>query len=111
VVTESGILHQMRKAAPEKTFIPAPPEANCACNECPFMKRNTLEKLYRALRDLQPRIELPEDVRLAALRPIQRMLARDSERRLTPRVATIAHNRRTSVDSPRFAVCRETDWN
>jgi quinolinate synthase len=77
VVTESGILHQMRKAAPHKTFIPAPPEANCACNECPFMKRNTLEKLHAALRDLQPRIELPEDVRKAALRPIQRMLARD----------------------------------
>lgn len=77
VVTESGILHQMRKAAPEKTFIPAPPEANCACNECPFMKRNTLEKLYTALRDLAPRIELAEDLRLAALRPIQRMLARD----------------------------------
>jgi quinolinate synthase len=77
VVTESGILHQMRKAAPEKTFIPAPPEANCACNECPYMKRNTLEKLYLALRDLEPRIEMPESLRLAALRPIQRMLARD----------------------------------
>lgn len=77
VVTESGILHQMRKAAPGKTFIPAPPEANCACNECPFMKRNTLEKLHAALRDLSPRIELPEDIRRAALRPIQRMLARN----------------------------------
>lgn len=77
VVTESGILHQMRKAAPDKTFIPAPPEANCACNECPYMKRNTLEKLYLALRDLQPRIEMPEALRVAALRPIQRMLSRD----------------------------------
>lgn len=77
VVTESGILHQMRKAAPDKTFIPAPPEANCACNECPYMKRNTLEKLYLALRDLAPRIEMPEGLRVAAWRPIQRMLARD----------------------------------
>lgn len=77
VVTESGILHQMRKAAPDKTFIPAPPEANCACNECPYMKRNTLEKLYLALRDLEPRIEMPEALRIAAWRPIQRMLARD----------------------------------
>jgi quinolinate synthase len=76
VVTEAGILHQMKKAAPEKTFIPAPPEANCACNECPHMKRNTLEKVYLALRDLEPRIELPEDVRAAALIPLQRMLAR-----------------------------------
>lgn len=77
VVTESGILHQMRKAAPEKTFIPAPPEGNCACNDCPFMKKNTLEKLYQCLRDLEPRIELPEELRRAALRPITRMLARD----------------------------------
>lgn len=77
VVTEAGILHQMQKAAPDKQLIPAPPEGNCACNECPFMRRNTLEKLYLALRDLQPQIELPEDVRVAALRPIRRMLARD----------------------------------
>ncbi len=77
VVTEAGILHQMRKAAPNKTFIPAPPEANCACNECPHMKLNTLEKVYLALRDMTPQIELPEDVRAAALKPLQRMLARD----------------------------------
>ena len=76
VVTEAGILHQMKKAAPEKTFIPAPPEADCACNECPHMKRNTLEKVYLALRDLEPRIELPDDVRSAALIPLRRMLAR-----------------------------------
>ena len=74
VATESGILHQMEKACPDKTFVPAPPEANCACNECPFMKRNTLEKVYLALRDLEPEITLPEDLRVAALRPIQRML-------------------------------------
>jgi quinolinate synthase len=77
VLTEAGILHQMAKSAPEKVLIPAPPEGNCACNECPHMKRNTLEKLYLALRDLQPRIEVPEEVRLAALKPMARMLARD----------------------------------
>ena len=77
LVTESGILHQMRKAAPHKTFIAAPPEANCACNECPYMKLNTLEKVYLALRDLSPRIELDEALRIAAWRPMQRMLARD----------------------------------
>lgn len=77
VVTESGILHQMRKAAPDKEFIPAPPEGNCACNECPYMKRNSLEKLYLALRDLRPAIEVPEPIRRAALKPLTRMLARD----------------------------------
>lgn len=74
VATEVGILHQMEKACPDKKLIPAPPEADCSCNECPFMKRNTLEKVYLALRDLAPEITLPEDLRLAALRPIQRML-------------------------------------
>ena len=54
VVTEPGIFHQMQKEAGHKTFIPAPPAANCACNECPFMKMNTLEKVYTALRDLPP---------------------------------------------------------
>ena len=77
VVTEAGILHQMKKAAPEKTFIPAPPEANCACNECPHMKRNTLAKVYLALRDLSPRIELDVELREAALRPLKRMLSKD----------------------------------
>lgn len=75
VATESGILHQMRKQAPEKTFIAAPPEANCACNECPFMKKNTLEKVYLALRDLQPQIELSPELIEGARRPIDRMLA------------------------------------
>jgi quinolinate synthase len=75
VATEPGILHQMAKAAPQATLVPAPPaEGTCACNECPHMKLNTLEKLYLSLRDLTPRIELPEDLRLAALKPIQRML-------------------------------------
>jgi quinolinate synthase len=74
VVTEPGILHQMEKRAPEKTFIPAPPDANCACNECPFMKMNTLEKVYTALRDLNPRIEMAPDLIVRARVPIQRML-------------------------------------
>jgi quinolinate synthase len=75
VVTESGILHAMQKAAPEKTFVPAPPEANCACNDCPFMKKNTLEKVYLSLRDLEPRIEMSADLLERARRPIERMLA------------------------------------
>jgi quinolinate synthase len=75
VVTEPGILHQMQKAAPDKTFIAAPPEANCACNECPHMKKNTLEKVYLALRDLQPRLEMTPDLIEKAKLPIDRMLA------------------------------------
>ena len=75
VVTESGILHAMRKAAPHKEFIPAPPDANCACNDCPFMKKNTLEKVYLSLRDLEPRIEMTADLIERARRPIERMLA------------------------------------
>ncbi len=75
VATEAGILHQMTKAAPEKEFIPAPPEGNCACNECPHMKRNTLEKLYLCLRDLSPRLEMRADLIEAARKPIEKMLA------------------------------------
>jgi quinolinate synthase len=75
VATESGILHPMRKAAPHKTFIAAPPDASCACNECPFMKKNTLEKVYLSLRDLEPRIEMSEALIERARRPIERMLA------------------------------------
>lgn len=74
VVTEPGIIHQMQKQVPHKLFIPAPPTANCACNECPHMRLNTLEKLYLAMKHRQPEIRLPEAVRTAALRPIQRML-------------------------------------
>jgi quinolinate synthase len=75
VATEAGILHKMQQAAPGKTLIPAPPEdESCACNLCPHMRRNTLEKLYLALRDLAPRVDVPEPVRARALRPIQRML-------------------------------------
>jgi quinolinate synthase len=75
VVTEPGILHQMQKAAPDKTFIPAPPEANCACNECPHMKKNTLEKVYLALRDLEPRLVMNAELLAKARVPIDRMLA------------------------------------
>jgi quinolinate synthase len=74
VVTESGILHQMKKAVPEKELIPAPPNANCHCNECPFMRLNTPEKIYLALRDLEPELHMDEELRLAAKRPIERML-------------------------------------
>ncbi len=75
VATESGILHQMQKAAPQKQFIPAPPlQDNCACNECPHMRLNTLEKLYLCMKYRQPELILPEETSQAALRPIQRML-------------------------------------
>ncbi|HEY6556636.1 MAG TPA: quinolinate synthase NadA [Polyangiaceae bacterium] len=75
VATESGILHQMNKAAPHKAFIAAPPQGNCACNECPFMRLNTPEKIYLALRDLTPRLEMDEELRRRAQIPIDRMLA------------------------------------
>lgn len=74
VVTETGILHQMQKASPHKTFIPAPPENTCACNECPHMKLNTLEKLYLCMEYEVPEITMDEELRLAALQPIKRML-------------------------------------
>ena len=75
VATEAGILHKMQQEAPGKTLIPAPPEdESCACNLCPHMRRNTLEKLYLCLRDLEPRVEVPEPVRVRALAPIQKML-------------------------------------
>lgn len=74
VVTEPGIIHQMQKAAPDKQFIPAPPMNSCACNECPHMRLNTLEKLYLAMKHRSPEITLPESIRVAALRPIDRML-------------------------------------
>ncbi|MBD2001477.1 quinolinate synthase NadA [Leptolyngbya sp. FACHB-541] len=74
VVTESGIIHQMQKQAPDKQFIPAPPMNSCACNECPHMRLNTLEKLYLCMKNRTPEITLPGDIQAAALRPIQRML-------------------------------------
>lgn len=74
VATEPGIIHQMEKEAPHKQFIPAPPINNCACNECPHMRLNTLEKLYLAMKKRTPEITVPEEIQVAALRPIQRML-------------------------------------
>lgn len=74
VATETGILHQMQKNSPDKTLIPAPPENNCACNDCPHMKLNTLEKLYLCMQHEIPEITMDETLRLAAKKPIDRML-------------------------------------
>jgi quinolinate synthase len=74
VGTESGILHQMKISSPEKVFIPAPPETNCACNDCPYMKLNTLEKLYTCLKYEMPEIQLSDELLLKARKPIDRML-------------------------------------
>src|SRR5215212_6021233 len=74
VATETGILHQMMKASPDKTFIPAPPNNSCACNDCPHMKRNTLEKIYLCMEYEQPEITMDEELRVRAKKPIERML-------------------------------------
>lgn len=75
VATEAGILHQMQKDNPDKIFIPAPPEdATCACNECFYMKMNTLEKLYLCLKNEQPEIFVEEEVRVKSVKSIERML-------------------------------------
>src|SRR5690242_742893 len=74
VATETGILHQMMKSSPDKTFIPAPPDNSCACNDCPHMKRNTLEKLYLCMAYETPEILMEESLRVAAKKPIDRML-------------------------------------
>lgn len=74
VATEPGIIHQMEKICPKKKFIIAPPEANCSCNECPYMKLNTIEKLYLCMRDKKPEIILEKEIQEKALKPIQRML-------------------------------------
>lgn len=74
VATETGILHQMMKSTPHKTFIPAPPNNSCACNDCPHMKRNTLEKIYLCMQYELPEIIMDETLRLAAKKPIDRML-------------------------------------
>jgi quinolinate synthase len=74
VVTETGILHQMMKDNPNKTFIPAPPNNGCACNDCPHMKLNTLEKLYICMKYEQPELLMDEQLRIAAKKPIDRML-------------------------------------
>ena len=75
IATEPHIIHQMQKTAPHKTFIGAPAaDGNCNCNNCPFMALNTMEKLYLALRDLKPEVIVPEDIRLKALKPLEKML-------------------------------------
>ncbi|MGB7623647.1 MAG: quinolinate synthase NadA [Terriglobia bacterium] len=74
IATEPGIIHAMSKKAPDKVFIPAPPDSNCACNECPHMRLNTLEKVYLSMKNRSPEILMDEPLRLGALRPIQRML-------------------------------------
>lgn len=74
VATEVGIIHQMKKASPHKLFIPAPPEKNCSCNECPFMKLNTLEKLYLCMKNRKPEITMDQETLAKALKPIERML-------------------------------------
>jgi quinolinate synthase len=74
VATEAGILHQMQKDNPTKNFFPAPPNNTCACNDCPHMKRNTLEKLYLCLKNEMPEITVPEHIIARALKPIERML-------------------------------------
>lgn len=80
VATESGILHEMQKKCPEKTFIPAPPnDSTCACNECSFMRLNTIEKLYACLKDESPEITVDPEVAAKAIKPIKRMLEISSE--------------------------------
>jgi quinolinate synthase len=74
VATETGILHQMQQKSPQKTFIPAPPDNSCACNDCPHMKLNTLEKLYLCMEYEMPEIVMDEQLRIAAKKPIDRML-------------------------------------
>jgi quinolinate synthase len=74
VATEAGIIHQMAKQAPDKIIIPAPPDNSCACNECPHMKRNTLEKVYLCMEYEQPEILMEEELRLQAKKSIDRML-------------------------------------
>lgn len=74
VATETGILHQMQILSPQKTFIPAPPNNNCACNDCPHMKLNTLEKIYLCLKYELPELTMDETLRLAAKKPMDRMM-------------------------------------
>ncbi|MGB6031257.1 MAG: quinolinate synthase NadA [Bacteroidota bacterium] len=75
VATEPGILHQMKRLAPDREYIPAPPDGDCSCNECPYMKLNTMEKLYRCMRDRTPEIQLEPALMERARKPIERMLA------------------------------------
>ena len=75
VATEPGIIHQMKKAVPDKNLIPAPPDNNCSCNECPYMRLNTMEKLYFCMKNKVPEILLPDAVMKKALIPIEKMLS------------------------------------
>jgi quinolinate synthase len=75
VLTEPGILHQMRLQVPGKTFFEVPGADGCSCNACPYMRLNTLEKVWHCLETLSPAIEMEEELRLKALAPIQKMLA------------------------------------
>lgn len=74
VATETGIIHQMQKACPDKLFIPAPPDESCACNQCPYMKLNTMEKLYLCMKNRTPEINLSDDLIRRALAPLQKMM-------------------------------------
>ncbi len=74
VATEAGIIHQMEKSTTGKTFLPLPPDANCSCNECPHMKRNTMEKLYLCMKNMNPQIQMSADLIERARKPIERML-------------------------------------
>ena len=75
IATESGVIHQMEKESPKKTFIPLPTNDGCACNECPHMRLNTIEKMITALETMSPEIILAEELRLQALAPLEKMLA------------------------------------
>jgi quinolinate synthase len=75
VATEHGIFHQMKKSRPDATLIQAPTDPACACNECPYMKMNTLEKIRNALRDLSPRVEMDEKLRAKAQISLDRMMS------------------------------------
>ena len=75
IATEPGVIHQMEKESPNKTFIPLPTNDGCACNECPHMRLNTIEKMVTALETMSPEIKLSEELRLQALAPLERMFA------------------------------------
>ncbi len=79
VLTETGIIHQMQKSSPTKTFIPAPPNNNCACNDCPYMKLNTLEKIYNTLKYEQPELIMSDDLLIKSRKPIEKMLKLSAE--------------------------------
>lgn len=74
IATEPGVIHTMQKENPNKTFIPLPSNDGCACNECPHMRLNTIEKMVNALKNMSPEISMSEDLRLQALKPLERML-------------------------------------